>query len=102
MPVLDDIVAGVRLDLARRQATTPLEELRALLAREDEDGIAGFVQQLLDAAQVRPGRRAAAAAALCAQRLVNREYAQIWLVRAAPGSGFLRQAWAAGLGRVAV
>ncbi len=32
MPVLDDIVAGVRLDLARRQATTPLAELRAQLA----------------------------------------------------------------------
>ena len=32
MPVLDDIVAGVRLDLARRQATTPLAELRARLA----------------------------------------------------------------------
>jgi indole-3-glycerol phosphate synthase len=32
MPVLDDIVAGVRLDLARRQATTPLAELRAMLA----------------------------------------------------------------------
>ncbi len=32
MPVLDDIVAGVRLDLARRQATTPLEDLRAQLA----------------------------------------------------------------------
>src|SRR5687767_9555888 len=80
----------------------PLEELRALLARDDEEGIAGFVEQLLDAAQVRPGRRASAAAALCAQRLVNREYPQIWLVRAAPGSGFLRQAWAAGLARVAV
>jgi indole-3-glycerol phosphate synthase len=32
MPVLDDIVAGVRLDLARRQATTPLADLRARLA----------------------------------------------------------------------
>ena len=32
MPVLDDIVAGVRLDLARRQATTPLADLRAQLA----------------------------------------------------------------------
>ena len=32
MPVLDDIVAGVRLDLARRQAATPLAELRARLA----------------------------------------------------------------------
>jgi len=32
MPVLDDIVAGVRLDLARRQADTPLDELRARLA----------------------------------------------------------------------
>jgi ATP-binding cassette subfamily B protein len=78
----------------------PLEELRALLAREDEEGIAGFVAQLLDAAKVRPGRRASATAALSAQRLANREYAQIWLVRAGPGSGFLRQAWAAGLARV--
>jgi indole-3-glycerol phosphate synthase len=32
MPVLDDIVAGVRLDLARRQAATPLADLRAMLA----------------------------------------------------------------------
>jgi indole-3-glycerol phosphate synthase len=32
MPVLDDIVAGVRLDLARRQASTPLADLRARLA----------------------------------------------------------------------
>ena len=32
MSVLDDIVAGVRLDLARRQAATPLAELRARLA----------------------------------------------------------------------
>jgi indole-3-glycerol phosphate synthase len=32
MPVLDDIVAGVRLDLARRQAATPLGDLRAMLA----------------------------------------------------------------------
>ncbi len=32
MPVLDDIVAGVRLDLARRQATMPLAERRAQLA----------------------------------------------------------------------
>ena len=32
MPVLDDIVAGVRLDLARRRATTPPEDLRAQLA----------------------------------------------------------------------
>jgi len=32
MPVLDDIVAGVRLDLARRQATTALTDLRARLA----------------------------------------------------------------------
>jgi indole-3-glycerol phosphate synthase len=32
MPVLDDIVAGVRLDLARRQAATPLADLRARLA----------------------------------------------------------------------
>lgn len=32
MSVLDDIVAGVRLDLARRQATTPLADLRARLA----------------------------------------------------------------------
>ena len=30
---------------------------------------------------------------LSAQRLANREYAQIWLVRATPGSRFLRQAW---------
>ncbi|MFC6153251.1 indole-3-glycerol phosphate synthase TrpC [Nocardioides yefusunii] len=32
MSVLDDIVAGVRLDLARREAETPLHELRAMLA----------------------------------------------------------------------
>lgn len=32
MSVLDDIVAGVRLDLAERQARTPLAELRARLA----------------------------------------------------------------------
>ena len=32
MPVLDDIVAGVRLDLARREAATPMAELRARLA----------------------------------------------------------------------
>ncbi len=32
MSVLDDIVAGVREDLAERQATTPLAELRAALA----------------------------------------------------------------------
>ena len=32
MSVLDDIVAGVRIDLARREATTPLREVRAALA----------------------------------------------------------------------
>jgi indole-3-glycerol phosphate synthase len=32
MPVLDDIVAGVRLDLARRQVALPLADLRAQLA----------------------------------------------------------------------
>jgi ATP-binding cassette, subfamily B, bacterial len=78
-----------------------LEALRARLAHADEDGIAGFVDQLLEAAGVPPRRRARSAAALCAQRLASREYARIWLVRATPGSGFLRQAWAAGLARVA-
>ncbi|CAN5319063.1 indole-3-glycerol phosphate synthase TrpC [soil metagenome] len=32
MSVLDDIVAGVRIDLARRQESLPLEEVRAALA----------------------------------------------------------------------
>lgn len=35
MSVLDDIVAGVRLDLAEREAATPLAELRASLADVD-------------------------------------------------------------------
>src|SRR5690349_598545 len=32
MSVLDDIVAGVRIDLGRRQETTPLADLRAALS----------------------------------------------------------------------
>jgi ATP-binding cassette subfamily B protein len=75
--------------------------LRELLARANEEGMAGFVERLLDAAKVPARRRARSAEALCAQRLGNREYGQIWLVRAAPGGGFLRQAWAAGLPRTA-
>ena len=35
MSVLDDIVAGVRIDLARREAETPMRDLRAMLADVD-------------------------------------------------------------------
>jgi ATP-binding cassette subfamily B protein len=82
--------------------TLPLEALRAALARADEEGIAGFVDGMLEVARVPARRRQRSAAALRAQRLANREYAQIWLLRPRPGASFLRQAWAAGLARVAV
>ena len=35
MSVLDDIVAGVRIDLDRRRAVTPAADLRAALADVD-------------------------------------------------------------------
>jgi ATP-binding cassette subfamily B protein len=90
------LLAGNRKDallltpsLARMRLAADV--LRALLCREEEDSVAGLVDEMLTEAEIPRRRRLRARRSLLDELLVSAWVGGCWLIRSAPGTGLMAQ-----------